>query len=1220
MKQKHLILTLLLALLGLVLPSQAQQQYTPQRGDKVTTDDGIFIVSGDNLIPNPGFDDGLTGWRAGDGTDLSADNFEVQANGGPDGSPCLHAKGGAGSGSNKSVKTGWAVEVGKTYVFRCWSYRTAGGMSSNTQYSRIYQSNSASGTDTQIGTIHYEADTWALTQLVFTADKPYLVANLGWLNAASSFDCFFLAEVTASSELATDKLQAAIDAANALLAATEEGTDRGQYTSAVRQALQDAIDEANDVLATATEQSQINEAINALNAAVSTYNASVNPPFKVGKRYMITNVAAGLNLTTADGTMRIKDIDPSDLTQVFIFEAAPEGAAKTGYNLKDANGTYVYRSGSWDTKAGSTDLTAANAIFNVVDYGDHVQLRNEGSGSVLGVDNTAANAAVYSNKNGGSDNNNWTLAEVSDKPELYTKNLLATIDEANALLAATEEGTGRGQYTAEVRQTLQNAIDEANDVLNTATEQSQINEANSVLQEAIATYRDSKNPPFQTNLGYTLTNVGANKNLATADGGVQIKNISNADSTQVFYFVKAQSGTGYNIHDANGAYIYKDSGSNWGMKSGTDADLTGKDALFTVEDYDDFVLIRNANRAYIGVDLTDAGSPVYDDKNGGSTLHQWVLTRHTPTAALEELIKTAQSLLDETNVGTAYYEVPQSAADAFAAAIATARQAVGTITTYDEAGEACDALQAAIDTFNASYNPLGNFADGQTYIIRHNGGALLTVTAHNAAPNTEANNATITAMPEEGAAQRQLMTFEKANLGTGADEYYIRSVSTGEYLSAIGDWNTEWRATNSSDSTVVRIEKLSGKSLGLRVVATGTYIGTDTKTAGARVYSDKAAVENSFWTIEPYVTIQLDRAAYNAALATADSLITATVVGYKKGMYTQADLNAFKQTVATARANANKARSQEELDAVTTQLLADIEAYKGKAHTEDLINRDDISAEIAKATKTHNNSVSGDLDGQYPAEARAALQAAIDAAQAVVNDTTATQETIDAALEALKQAEADFATKRVVIDYAGLQDAVKQARQALAAAEPFKGEGAGKYPAAAFDVLQALVDSAQTAMRDGTLNQDNVDALTDAITDAIITFEDSRVANDYTELQALVDQATELIRQAETGEISYDPTYLDDLKASLEKNGAALESTDQDVIDRAVKMLRRDIAIFQLMVTGIDRVTLDRLQAAGARITVFDLSGHAVSKPTRGIYVVRMTIDGRTTTHKVTVK
>lgn len=1000
MTKPKLFITLLAALVGFLLPVEAQQ-LTPQRGDKVTTDDGIYIVSGDNLITNGSFTDGLNGWTAGDGSALSDSYFEVQPTDGPQGGPCLHALSGAGSGTNKSIKTGWAIESGKTYLFQMWAYRTQSGMSSNTQYSRIYLSTSATSTNTQIASVSYKADTWVKTQIVFTADKDYLVANLGWLNAASSFTGFFLAEVTPSSELATDKLQ-------------------------------------------------------------------------------------------------------------------------------------------------------------------------------------------------------------------------ASIDEATALLASTEEGNGRGQYTTETRQTLQDAIATAQGIMTSATEQSQINDANTALQAAITTYQSSKNPPFQLGVGYIISNLGAQLNLATVDGKVQIKTPSSEDSTQVFYFQKAASGTGYHIHDANGAYIYKDSGSNWEMKSGTDADLTSKDALFTVEDHDSYILIRNANRSFMGTDGSTDGSSVYDDKNGGSTLHRWTLTRHTPTAALESLITQAETLLNATAVGTQYDEVPQSAHDALADAIATARQAVTTITTYDEAATATAALQEAMTTFNASYNPLPNFADGQTYLIRHSGGNVLTTTAKNSAYNSEENCAIITTVAESGATQDQLMTLEAT---ANADEYYVRSVSTGNYLSRVGKWNTEWKASNEGDTLILHVEKLSGKYLGLRFTASNTYLGTDATASGSRVYSDKGATQNSYWTLEAYVTVQLDRTAYNQAVATADSLLKATVVGYKKGQYAKADYDDFSQTVASARSQANKATTQAELDAVTTQMLADIEAYRQKAHTVDLINRDPITAELKKANATSEGAVAGDLNGQYPAEAISALQQAIAEAQAVSDDSTSTQARIDSAVTALQQAEATFAAQRVNIDYTTLRTAITEAQTTITDATPFKGEGAGKYPAAAFDTLQAVVDSAQAVVKGNTLNQAGVDQLAEQLAQATTTFKGTRMTNDYTELQALVDKATELIGQAETGQIPYDPDYLADLKASLEKNGAALESTDQDIIDRAAKMLRRDILIFQIMVAdGIDHVTIDRLAAEGTRVSIYDLNGRAVSRAAHGIYIVRMTIDGKTLSRKVVIR
>ena len=991
MKQKLLFLLTFLALLSVGLPAKAQ--YTLQKGDKVTTDEGVFLVTGDNLITNPNFADGLTGWKAGDGSALSETNFEVQATGGPEGLPCLHALKGAGSGSAQSVKTGWQLESGKTYVFQCYAYRTASGMSSNTQYSRLYLSDSETGTNQQIATINYTADTWTLTQIVFTATRSYLVANLGWLNAASSFAAFYLGEVTASTELSTTKLE-------------------------------------------------------------------------------------------------------------------------------------------------------------------------------------------------------------------------ASIAEAKQLLADTEEGDGKGQYTTATRTELQTAITTAENALSTATEQTQVNEANTALQAAISTYKAKKNPPFQIGVGYNITNMGASKNLTTLDGGVKIKTSDTADSTQVFYFVPASSGEGYNIHDANGTYIYKDPNSNWEMKSGTGIDLTSKDALFTVVDYDTYVLIKNANRSYMGTDAVTEGASVYDDKNGGSNNHRWVLTKHTPTAALEALITSAQNLLAATEVGSEYYQVPQSAATDLASAIDVAREACTTVTTFEEAETAYTALQAAITAFNNAFNELPDWADGQTYIIRHSSGLALTA--------TENGNATITTVADNGASQQQLFTLEKA--GTLANQYTLRSVGNGTYLSALGSWDTEWATANTNDSTIIRVERLNGKYLGLKFIVSDTYLGSDATSDGSSLYFNKGAVTNSYWTIEANITAVLDRTDYNATLAIADSLVSATVIGYKQGMYFQADLDSFKTELASMRSNASKAQTQEELDAVTALMRTAIDTYKTKAHETDILNRNDLQAELVKANKTHDAAVAGDCNGQYPGEAITALQQAITDAQTVADEETVTQEAIDSALTQLKQAEADFAATKVVIDYTALQTAITDAQEALSDNADIKGDGAGKIPAEAFTTLEAAVADAQAAMRANQLNQTAVDATAQQLNEAVTTFLASRVTNDYTELQALVDEATELIGKAERGEIAYYPEYLDDLKASLEKNGAALESTDQDAIDKAVKMLKRDITIFKIMVTGVDDVTCDDLGKAGVQVKVYDLNGRQVNKAERGVYIVSVTADGVTTTRKVSVK
>ena len=61
---------LLLLSLWAVPALTTAQNITPQRGDKITTEDGVFVVSGDNMITNPSFDDGFTDWTAGDGSAL----------------------------------------------------------------------------------------------------------------------------------------------------------------------------------------------------------------------------------------------------------------------------------------------------------------------------------------------------------------------------------------------------------------------------------------------------------------------------------------------------------------------------------------------------------------------------------------------------------------------------------------------------------------------------------------------------------------------------------------------------------------------------------------------------------------------------------------------------------------------------------------------------------------------------------------------------------------------------------------------------------------------------------------------------------------------------------------------------------------------------------------------------------------------------------------------
>lgn len=450
----------------------------PEKNDTLETDEGIYIITSDNIIENPGFEEGLIYWTSGEGKALSSSYFEVVDGGGPDGSTCLRATSNGGSSTTQSVKKGWAVTPGKTYLFQCYAYRTGSGIGSNTQYSRYYESNTATGTDTQLGTINYKSDTWVLTQYIFTPTKPYFVVNLGWLNSASSFDCFFLGEVEASSDLVTSKLDAAITKANELLNNTEEGTEPRQYSHEVRQALIEAIAAATSAMSSSRTQAEINSATSILETAIETYKNNVNPPFKTGVGYNISNVAAGnLNLAAKDGKVVISDADFTDESQVFFFDTVPEGAAADGYNMHNANGIYIAKqaSSNWSmTSSASIDLKSKDAIFTVTDHGTYITIKNANRNN-LGVDNLTDGSSVYADKSGSETKHQWILT-----PHTPTASIQALINKAQQLL---DEGTDI--VSSSETNALREAITEATELLDTITTFEEAEVAMAKLQEAI---------------------------------------------------------------------------------------------------------------------------------------------------------------------------------------------------------------------------------------------------------------------------------------------------------------------------------------------------------------------------------------------------------------------------------------------------------------------------------------------------------------------------------------------------------------------------------------------------------------------------------------------------------------------------------------------------------------------------------------------------------------
>ena len=295
---------------------------------------------------------------------------------------------------------------------------------------------------------------------------------------------------------------------------------------------------------------------------------------------------------------------------------------------------------------------------------------------------------------------------------------------------------------------------------------------------------------------------------------------------------------------------------------------------------------------------------------------------------------------------------------------------------------------------------------------------------------------------------------------------------------------------------------------------------------------------------------------------------------------------------------------------------------------------------VAAAETTVAGAVAGDCDGQYPAEAIDAYAKVIAEAKQKYEDVAQSQESVDAALLQLNEATKAFAAAKVIIDFAELKAIVATAKSAMTTAEPEKGEGAGKYPVAAFDALQAAIDKAAAIVGSKTVNQVTVDAECEALDKAIATFAAARVPNDYSQLRTLIAEAKALLEAVKNGQYECEEEDYEDMRASLEKNEALLYSTNQDDIDRAVKLLKRDIALFKSLITptAIDSVeqsswviTVDHgvLSVANlpqqASVYVYTLSGELVGEQssvalTRGVYLVRIVAGDVAYTRKLMVE
>lgn len=193
------------------------------------------------------------------------------------------------------------------------------------------------------------------------------------------------------------------------------------------------------------------------------------------------------------------------------------------------------------------------------------------------------------------------------------------------------------------------------------------------------------------------------------------------------------------------------------------------------------------------------------------------------------------------------------------------------------------------------------------------------------------------------------------------------------------------------------------------------------------------------------------------------------------------------------------------------------------------VDKSELENVVPDAVELMLSTPVGTRPTQAPPEAYADLQAAIDAAQALLADENATHAQVDNAVQTLQQAMADFQAAIVSeADKSLLSEALSYAESLLA--NIGKGIAMGQAPVHAHAALEPIAAAARPVMEDRTATQTEVDGAAAALESAVAEFEQQIVTADdpYGVHRFTIDSAYTSEIQASGGTIAYNtnPLYL----------------------------------------------------------------------------------------------
>lgn len=820
------------------------------------------------------------------------------------------------------------------------------------------------------------------------------------------------------------------------------------------------------------------------------------------------------------------------------------------------------------------------------------------------------------------------------------KTFNGTLAGAISLRAGASVGDSTGDYPQEAADAFDAAIAAAKAAWAGATAAT-LAEANTALNAAVTAFNSAR-IVFNAEAGkkYYIINTYSNLMMAVSAKNEAVLDTPTAADNQKWEIVPVEgSSVAFNLKLSDGNYLARK--GDWNTTVVTDPSENVAKFEFEIIDLVNKVYgLKKFNESgwvYMAADNQSAGQTIYTNKPM-TNVSQWqikeVVDGELLTMGFDAAVAAAEDYIAKAVVGEEAGNYPQEALDAIKAALAAAK--ANTATTQEQLNEVVATLQAAINDFIAAkidpfFTPRENTA--YRFSVRKYSGKFMTNNDGSAKSTSEfaAGNAGQhwTFQPVEGAKH----TFIVKNDGKVLD--YDGNVTemadadapkwTVVYCTTAG--NLDYFALVQYDDPTKVVTFSSGNNFVIQSLNKGNdvhqarFLRVD-PAHDPNIYNLEVAIANARYTLdnidrgneigqysdakcEAFAAViaaaealagatqeevdakaaELNRARtdfvnnpnsvikdeLDAAIAAAKAKAGAAEVGVAVGQYLMSAIQEFEAKIAGFEADAKQVSDQEACDALTEEVKAATEAFAGHAEAQPAatVLADAITC-CEALYEAEKDNVGTDM-GQRPQEAVDGFAAAIAAAKAVANPDVTD-------LDALLDAREAFLAGAVSVDRTPLRKAIAAA-QADEFADLKGGDFDGYYPQDKIDAFNAALAAATAAEADMTKTQDEVNACTKALNDAMTDLRKSVVSVKFANLDrelAAAEAALAGVTAVGDGEGKCPQSVFDAFKAVItEAKAIDRAAINQAGVDAMVAKLGEAIVTFNTAVvagTGINDV------------------------------------------------